>query len=266
MHAFLRRRQAAGPATRRGFTLIELLVVIAIIALLVSILLPSLQRARELAKNMKCTTNLHAFARASSMYAADHDGFVPRDFWWSGRGTIRRMWAEVLIDYIDSGETPPDMEEMDGDAYRDYLFEKFRSSEVAHCPAYVSTEYPLHYVVNGLDLEQAQEDGEFPGWVPYSRPEKLPVPAADAIYITEANSVPTGLRPDQFGQYDLLRRGEFVFDSDGNANDKPRMIHADDKRHFGQTTVVCFDGHAEPRELTPEDLPLRAFVPNLDED
>ena len=43
----------------RGFTLIELLVVIAIISLLVSILIPSLKRAKELARRAVCASNLH---------------------------------------------------------------------------------------------------------------------------------------------------------------------------------------------------------------
>jgi prepilin-type N-terminal cleavage/methylation domain-containing protein len=56
---------------RIGFTLIELLVVIAIIALLVSILMPGLGRARELARRAKCMSNLSSIGKAMSIYVND---------------------------------------------------------------------------------------------------------------------------------------------------------------------------------------------------
>ena len=61
----------------RGFTLIELLVVIAIISLLVSILIPSLKRAKELARRAVCASNLHQGHLALLVYAEDNRGYYP---------------------------------------------------------------------------------------------------------------------------------------------------------------------------------------------
>lgn len=71
------RGRCACDVRQRGFTLIELLVVVAIIALLLSILLPSLAAARNQAKLMICAANMKQVATSTSEYQTEFNGFVP---------------------------------------------------------------------------------------------------------------------------------------------------------------------------------------------
>ncbi len=73
-----------GTSSARAFTLIELLVVIAIIALLISILLPALQQARVVGKQMVCQSNMKQFGIAYNSYAADFDERIASFTWKEG--------------------------------------------------------------------------------------------------------------------------------------------------------------------------------------
>ena len=89
-----------------GFTLIELLVVIAIISLLVSILTPSLTKAKDLARRALCASNQHTLGLAIHTYAGEYDGYMPPEAsQWTVHtlliGQIPECIASVLCpDYV----------------------------------------------------------------------------------------------------------------------------------------------------------------------
>jgi len=75
---------------RKGFTLIELLVVIAIVAILAAMILPSLSRAREKARQAVCMSNFKQIGIAMELYANDYDEFYPVNPQWKSR-----LWVYV---------------------------------------------------------------------------------------------------------------------------------------------------------------------------
>lgn len=132
------RRHKTCPAAS-AFTLIELLVVIAIIALLVSILLPSLARAKELGRKAVCQNNVRSLQLGNEIYQAEHKGFfVPGalliapspDAPGAGGYNLRRWFGSRAT--ASPGETPFDIK--DGP-----LLPYLPAEKVRDCPSF--TDY-----------------------------------------------------------------------------------------------------------------------------
>jgi len=130
------RRVASGRCGRpetphAAFTLMELLVVMGILSLLMAILLPALEAAKQQARAACCTGNMRQIGIAANIYSQDYSMFIPR-----GAQDSNGIWFQLFMPYL--AQKP-----IEGN---------YRSVTIYHCPAYPNRKQTVCYVVNAWDF------------------------------------------------------------------------------------------------------------------
>jgi prepilin-type N-terminal cleavage/methylation domain-containing protein/prepilin-type processing-associated H-X9-DG protein len=247
--------KSAARLPAKGFTLIELLVVIAIIAIVASMLLPALAKAKAKASTIYCQNNLKNLGQATYMYAQEYNDYIPRDTFGS-----QQFFASKFSPYVGGPQIPANRE---GDV--NYIYNVFAKIPVYQCPGVKQVKKPgidpyvLMYTINSMDWLFFAQTKTYRG-VATSRLSDVPGGASQVVYMMEINHL-GGVQPKGFGEWDIWNPDQATFNKRGVANSQPRMIRANDKRHNLGTTVVFLDGHSERRKLTARDLPITLFNP-----
>jgi hypothetical protein len=239
-------------------------VVVAIIALLISILLPSLQRARDSAKQLLCSTNLKTQGEAVHFYAEDNKGQIVTGllgFNDPNTGEYSNYHHALLKYLLYDGDTRYLWS--DGSLHDD-LIEIYRKIPQFQCPNfpeplsaldYVGSAFPFPYIKKHSRRDQQGGGSVWDG---------------DDSYRGEAN--PPGYTThrdiDDVGRYGTAR---YVLATEAHAKmptNETRFHHvfytsqlpfgiyprmSNDQRHHGQIVSLFFDGHAEAMTLTKLD-------------
>jgi prepilin-type N-terminal cleavage/methylation domain-containing protein len=133
-----RPRPRGAASGRPAFTLVELLVVIGIIALLISILMPALRRARESANAVACSSNQRQIMMAFLMFANEHKGYLPGNWWdYANKDADKRAW---LLNFQEPFANAP----QNGTVFR-YL----NNLDVYRCPSMVNNPVSSNTGSNG---------------------------------------------------------------------------------------------------------------------
>ena len=212
------------PSSCSGFTLIELLVVIAIIAILIAILMPSLQKAKDLADSTICLTNLKIFGTGFQMYATECDGDYPV-IWYKKPGTPSNDYWHWYSNDLFRHLTMFNKTGINATDWPKSIF--CRKATWANTSKQITHSYSC---VRG-ELGYANNKYYFIRMERLSRPAYT-VQMCDGLGAVQAQS--GGVRYDK---YDLYGE-DFTTDGTHNTN---RVAY----RHDNNVNILHFDGHAQ---------------------
>jgi len=222
----------------RGFTLIELLVVVAIISLLISIMMPSLGRAREQAKSVHCLARLSEFGKATHAYYNGYGVLPPVEFHpdRSEYPETRHGWAEAL--YADLFRMPPSVTDRSFPVL--FGFTRDPQGYFLCRTARPIERHSGHYRVYE---PFPQEHCEHRGWM-HGNLEAIPllVPLMGDSH-PQSHLGPFSSSPTSYIGGMEVNEGDYGSEGAGNRFDD---------RHFGGVNFLFVDGHAE-RSITLRD-------------
>ena len=238
----------------RKFTLIELLVVVAIIGILVTLLLPSLGKARELARFKVCMSNQKQINTAAALYANSNDGLYVGDF---NASPSTMFFATKYLPYIGGQEYtgPLNFNKMD---------KLFEAVGVYQCPSTKWKDVTLDYTVNSIDLQYHKKTGGYRGtWT--HRISGFDHSVSGIGYIIESNNEKMHNDGSNYNLWDVFKPQAFTFNASGapNSSNSARCFSSTDKQHLGKLNVSFFDGHSEVRILNNSSFSFGILNPYL---
>jgi prepilin-type N-terminal cleavage/methylation domain-containing protein/prepilin-type processing-associated H-X9-DG protein len=145
------------PKTRGGFTLVELLVVIAIIGILVAMLLPAVQSAREAARRTQCRNNLKQLALAVLNYEAANGAFPPSATWpasasihQANNPTLGYSWVVAILPQLEQQNVYDKINFAQPMQHADNLLARSTKLQVMMCPTDSYNRQPFNGTSNSM--------------------------------------------------------------------------------------------------------------------